>query len=270
MCDLWSPASDASTAAFSQDSTSSPDAAGLARELQEARTELAGLEAKVKRYREVLKLVAPFVVVAGQPTIELGLRKVLQHGWNSVHWAQGYTLLHYVGENGNDSRLAELVAWLADTAAAVEVPDEKGKRPLDYAKTNPCKGVLTAFEKARQRQRRVVWQDQASPSSSPTRRSRSSRGGVDLLRPRRRRSDPASVSRDRSSSNRFSRLPWVSPGRHEMLSPLPKPFTALVLEEGKYLEAARTQAPRSWAPARPKGDDHAESQGGFKRMGLIF
>jgi len=194
-----------STAEFSK-STSSPAALGLAQELPDARAELASLEASVKRYREVLKLLAPFVFVAGQPTMEFGLRKVLQHGWGSVHWAQGHTLLHYIGEHGDDSRLVELVACLADSAAEVEEPDEKGRRPLDYARANPCEGVAAAFEKVRRRQR--AWQDLAS--LSPARRSRSCRGGADLSSPSRSGCSPAVASRGhgRSSCNGPLALPW--------------------------------------------------------------
>jgi len=194
-----------STAEFSK-STSSPAALGLAQELPDARAELASLEASAKRHREVLKLLAPFVFVAGQPTLQLGLRKVLQHGWNSVHWAQGYTLLHYVGEKGDDSRLAELVACLAGSAAEVDEPDEKGRRPLEYARLNPCEGVSAAFEKVRRQQR--TWQDLAS--LSPVRRSQRCRGGADSPPRSRSGCSPAAASRGRGPSSCDGPLasPW--------------------------------------------------------------
>mmetsp|Transcript_73817 Transcript_73817/g.220269 ORF Transcript_73817/g.220269 Transcript_73817/m.220269 type:complete len:366 (-) Transcript_73817:9-1106(-) len=205
MCDLWTPASVASTASFSE-SPSSLDVFSLVQKLNDARAELASLEASAKRHREVLKLLAPFVFVAGQPTLQLGLRKVLQHGWNSVHWAQGYTLLHYVGENGDDSGLAELVACLAESAAEVEEPDEKGRRPLDYARANPCEGVLAALEHVRRQQR--SWQDLASPS--PARRSRSLHGGANLPPLSRGGCGPAVARRGRARSSCGGplALPW--------------------------------------------------------------
>jgi len=195
----------ASTAAFSK-SPSSLDVVCLVQKLHDARAELASLEASAKRHREVLKLLAPFVFVAGQPTLQLGLRKVLQHGWNSVHWAQGYTLLHYVGENGDDSGLAELVACLAESAAEVEEPDEKGRRPLDYARANPCEGVLAALEHVRRQQR--SWQDLASPS--PARRSRSLHGGANLPPLSRGGCGPAVARRGRARSSCGGplALPW--------------------------------------------------------------
>jgi len=66
----------------------------------------------------------------------------------------------------------------------------------------------------------------------------------------------------------------VSPNQCDMVSPLSMAVTSVPefsFEEGRCREAARLQAaPHARAPAKPRGDDRAESQGAFKLRGIIF
>lgn len=60
------------------------------------------------------------------------LSQVESHGWNSVEWDRGYSLLHWCAKRG----LKELCHYLVQLNADPRKNDEKGLSAADYARNN--------------------------------------------------------------------------------------------------------------------------------------
>lgn len=95
------------------------------------------LQGKLRQSHRALQAMAPLVKL-GDPDLERTLASILQNGWESAHWPEGQTLLHFLCEHSEDPRAVQLVSELCPD---LEARDEKGLRAMDYAMQNPSSEV---------------------------------------------------------------------------------------------------------------------------------
>jgi len=124
-------------------SCASPEAAALELQQQQAKllkdekkfTEM--LQGKLRQSHRALQAMAPLVKL-GDPHLEESLVSIVQSGWESVHWPEGQTLLHFLCEHSTDPRAVQLVSELCPD---LEARDGRGLRAMDYAIANPSEEV---------------------------------------------------------------------------------------------------------------------------------
>lgn len=137
---------------------------------QELETRILRLQEVVEQMKSKLRLqhqtmcaMVPFMKIENSALVGESLDSIIRLGWESLHWKQGYSLLHCVAETSDDPQVVELVGLLA-TDSAIDARDDFGKRPIDYARPRQQKapGVVKVIEKLRRDERRRTKYESAS------------------------------------------------------------------------------------------------------------
>ena len=65
------------------------------------------------------------------PLHRRALESVAKHGWNSVKWAGGWTILHWAFQTGRK----DVIEYCRSLGVSFDLPDKDGKCPHEYAKS---------------------------------------------------------------------------------------------------------------------------------------
>jgi hypothetical protein len=60
------------------------------------------------------------------------LETIAEHGWSSLRWGGGWTILHWAYQHDRQ----DVIQYLRSAGVPMDIPDDKGRLPLDYSK-NP-------------------------------------------------------------------------------------------------------------------------------------
>eukprot|EP00927_Polykrikos_kofoidii_P036749 TRINITY_DN31019_c0_g1_i1.p1 TRINITY_DN31019_c0_g1~~TRINITY_DN31019_c0_g1_i1.p1 ORF type:complete len:1445 (-),score=265.07 TRINITY_DN31019_c0_g1_i1:120-4454(-) len=107
---------------------------------------LRRMQEEVRKKQRTLNYIVRYVKVESSDLVDQSLEAIVKTGWDSINWSKNYTLFHYVAERVQDPGVAELVGLLATN---LESKDDKGKRPIDYAREAGHKGVIQVIERLR-------------------------------------------------------------------------------------------------------------------------
>jgi hypothetical protein len=111
----------------------------LEKQVEAANEQVERFRTQVGNLQRAMKKMLPFLNVPESSVVTEGIFDIVEKGWATVDWTEGYTLLHYVCEHSHDDRVVDLVASLCVDSMGTsrfDARDADGHRAGDYAAAN--------------------------------------------------------------------------------------------------------------------------------------